>query len=252
MGFEITYHNFLLLWSFLAIIVFVSLFFTDAPYGRFLKSSSKLNLASRTGWIIMECPTVIGLIIFLIIFAEKIELAELCLCLIWASHYFHRTFIWPFRAKLDGKRMNLVVVIMAVLFNTVNVFIQMYWIFAVADYSDELFSSPIFYMGLFIFFLGMATNIKSDNILMKLRAVHGNGYHVPRGFLYKFVSSPNYLGEIIEWLGWAILTLSPAGLVFFLWTAANLIPRARSNHKWLISNVENYPESRKSIFPYIY
>ena len=87
---------------------------------------------------------------------------------------------------------------------------------------------------------------------MKLRATHGNGYHVPRGFLYKFVSSPNYLGEIIEWLGWAILTLSPAGLVFFLWTAANLIPRARSNHKWLISNVENYPESRKSIFPYIY
>ena len=98
----------------------------------------------------------------------------------------------------------------------------------------------------------MIINIKSDDILMKLRKNYGEGYHSPQGFLYKYVSSPNYLGEIIEWLGWAILTLSPAGLVFFIWTFANLVPRAKSNLNWSKSNIPNYPNNRKAIFPYIY
>ena len=87
---------------------------------------------------------------------------------------------------------------------------------------------------------------------MKLRKSNGDGYYSPQGFLYRYISCPNYFGEIIEWLGWAILTLSPAGLVFFIWTFANLVPRARSNHNWSKSNIPNYPKNRKAIFPYIY
>ena len=95
-------------------------------------------------------------------------------------------------------------------------------------------------------------NIKSDNILIKLREKNGTGYHIPEGFLFNKISSPNYFGEILEWLGWFIMTLSPAGLVFFIWTMANLIPRAKSNHEWSIKNIEGYPNNRKKVIPYLY
>ena len=40
--------------------------------------------------------------------------------------------------------------------------------------------------------------------------------------MHKYISAPNYFGEIVEWIGWAILTWSISGLVFALWTIANL------------------------------
>jgi hypothetical protein len=46
--------------------------------------------------------------------------------------------------------------------------------------------------------------------------------------------------------------MSPAGFVFFLWTAANLVPRAKSNHEWSKQNISGYPSDRNSIIPFIY
>ena len=97
----------------------------------------------------------------------------------------------------------------------------------------------------------MIINIKSDDILMKLRKNYGEGYHSPRGFLYKYVSCPNYLGEILEWMAFAIMTWSLAGLSFMIWTMANLVPRAIKGHQWYHSKFESYPKDRKAIFPFI-
>ena len=149
-------------------------------------------------------------------------------------------------------RITLVVVLLATLFNVVNVYIQGSWIFIFGSYEKDWLWSPFFIIGLSIFIVGLFINIKSDNILIKLREQHGEGYHIPEGFLYKKVSNPNYFGEILEWLGWFILTLSPAGLVFFIWTIANLIPRAKSNHEWCVENIKDYPCERKKIIPFIY
>ena len=46
--------------------------------------------------------------------------------------------------------------------------------------------------------------------------------------MYRYVTSANYFGEIVEWAGWAILTCSLSGLVFLWWTIANLVPRANA------------------------
>tara|TARA_B100000579_G_scaffold6147_1_gene4678 strand:+ start:3792 stop:4550 length:759 start_codon:yes stop_codon:yes gene_type:complete len=252
MSLEEIYYNFLILWASIAVVVFFSLFYRNAPYGRFINSSFKLTLSSRVGWVIMESPTIIIIIFFLVWFYERLGLIEIILSLIWLSHYIHRTLIWPFRAKLKGKRMTGSVMLMALIFNLVNITLQCSWIFALSNYDQQWLMSPIFLIGLTLFYVGMFINIKSDNILMKLREDKGTGYHVPNGFLYRYLSCPNYFGEIIEWMGWALLTMSPAGLVFFIWTFANLVPRARSNHKWSTSNIPEYPKNRKAIFPFIY
>ena len=56
----------------------------------------------------------------------------------------------------------------------------------------------------------------------------------------------------IKWTGWAIMTWSFPGLIFALWTFANLAPRARSNHKWYKETFDNYLKNRKALIPFIY
>jgi len=209
-------------------------------------------MPSRLGWILMESPTVSLMLLFIIFFSGSLGIVEMTFALIWMVHYIHRGFIWPLRAKFKGKRMSLIVVLLGSIFNLVNVYIQGSWIFIYGSYEKEWLLSPFFIVGLLVFLIGLYINIKSDNILMELRKENGSGYHIPNGFLYNKVSCPNYFGEILEWLGWFIMTLSPAGLVFLIWTMANLIPRAKSNHEWSIENIEGYPKDRKKVIPYLY
>ena len=247
-----TYTIILITWAGISVIAFIALLFKSAPYGRHSMSSWGPSMPSRLGWILMESPAVYLMLFFLIFFSNSLGIIELTFTLIWMVHYIHRSFIWPIRAKLEGKRITLLVVLLAAIFNIVNVYIQGSWIFNFGSYETEWFWSPFFIIGLSIFLIGLYINIKSDNILIKLREKYGSGYHIPKGFLFNKISSPNYFGEILEWLGWFIMTLSPAGLVFFIWTMANLIPRAKSNHEWSLENIENYPKDRKKVIPFIY
>ncbi|MBW2713856.1 MAG: DUF1295 domain-containing protein, partial [Deltaproteobacteria bacterium] len=82
-----------------------------------------------------------------------------------------------------------------------------------------------------------------------LRKPGETGYKIPYGGFYRWVSSPNYLGEIIEWAGFAMLTWTPAGLAFLVFSISNLFPRAFSHHRWYQEQFEDYPEERKAIIP---
>ena len=74
---------------------------------------------------------------------------------------------------------------------------------------------------------------------------------MPFGGLFKYVSCPNHLGEIIEWIGFAILSWSLPTFAFALWTIANLLPRAIQHHDWYHNHLEDYPKDRKAVFPYL-
>ena len=246
-----SFNIFSIAWIAIAVITFCSLFFVVAPYGRHIKEGWGPNISARLGWVFMESPCVI-LMLGLAIFAwEKLNLVHLVFLIIWLSHYVHRTFIWPFKADMLGKEMPIAIALSAFFFNIVNVSIQGYWIFYFVSYSVDWLSSPFFITGVLIFFIGMYINIRSDYILINLRKEKGPGYHVANTFLYKHLSCPNYFGELLEWMGWAILTYSLSGFVFFLWTFANLFPRAIANHKWYKKQFKQYPQSRKAVIPWI-
>lgn len=103
-----------------------------------------------------------------------------------------------------------------------------------------------------MFVSGMWMNVWSDGELLRLKR-EGKGYVVPRGGIFELVSCPNYFGELVEWLGWAVMTWSWAGLGFFIYTFANLGPRARANHQWYLDKFgEDYPKNRKAVIPFLY
>jgi protein-S-isoprenylcysteine O-methyltransferase Ste14 len=192
------------------------------------------------------------MLIIAYIFYESLNFILIVFLAIWLLHYLNRSLIWPLRAKIKNKKMALIVAVLAFTFNTVNASIQALWIFKFTTYDNNWLYSFPFIAGLIIFFIGMYINIKSDNILFGLRREQDQGYHIPEGFLFNKVSNPNYFGEMIEWLGWAIMTWNLAGLIFFIWTVANLLPRAVANHNWYLDKFDNYPEERKILIPDFY
>ena len=46
-------------------------------------------------------------------------------------------------------------------------------------------------------------------------------------------------------------TWSLAGVVIFLITAGNLVPRAFATHKWYREKFADYPSGRKALIPFV-
>ena len=103
-----------------------------------------------------------------------------------------------------------------------------------------------------LFGAGFVLNRHSDAVLRGLRSGSGSGYAIPYGGGFRWVSCPNYLGEILEWFGWALATWSPAGLGFAVYTVANLAPRAVANHRWYRDRFEEYPRKRRALVPFLF
>src|SRR5436853_6080306 len=102
-----------------------------------------------------------------------------------------------------------------------------------------------------IFFLGMSINISSDAHLRTIRRRKGKTgeYVLPEWGLFKSIVSPNYLGEVIEWTGFAIVLGRLSGWVFVLWTVCNLAPRARSHLEWYKERFGERVGNRSGIIP---
>lgn len=243
------FYIFLFIWVTIGLITFVYLFFENAPYGRHIKDGWGIKIPARLGWIVMESPCVILMVVLALIIREQLEMIHKIFLCIWLTHYIHRTFIYPFVIEMTNPKMPISIALSAFFFNIINVSIQAFGIFYFTKYSDDWLTSPAFIIGLSVFLFGMFINIKSDYIINSMKRDKGPGYHIPDQFLYKYLSAPNYFGEIIEWLGWAILTFSVSGFVFLIWVIANLFPRAIAHHKWYKDKFENYPKERKAIIP---
>ena len=253
---ETQLYLFILAWIALAICVFVILMFINAPYGRHLRDGWGINIPARLGWIAMESPTIIVMSLYFYdyyFFQDRFDLVGALFYLIWICHYFNRTLVWPFRAQINKKKMPVSIALFAIFFNTINTGINAESIFKIhSPYPIYWIVSPQFMCGVLLFAIGMYINISSDNILIKIRRKGTDEYIIPNDGLYNWVSSPNYFGEILEWIGWAIATWSLAGFSFAIWVVANLVPRAKSNHQWYLENFEDYPKKRKRLIPGIW
>jgi steroid 5-alpha reductase family enzyme len=119
-------------------------------------------------------------------------------------------------------------------------------------YTSEWLTTPQFICGLGLFLAGFIINRRADHVLHNLREPGVSDYKIPYGGLYRWISCPNYFGEIITWIGWAVATWSLPGLAFAAWTAANLVPRARAHHIWYREHFSDYPTERKALVPGIW
>ena len=240
-------------WSLLSVVIFIALFFIIAPYGRHHRGGWGPSLNSALGWIIMESASPLVFVICFLLSKNPVTLTSVVFLLLWEAHYIHRACIYPFSLKSSSDKMPLSVVLSGIFFNLMNAYLNGYYIFVLSGgYANQWLLDPRFIIGTILFVSGFIINRRADFILSKLRKPGESGYKIPRGGLYNWISCPNYFGEIVIWTGWAIATWSLAGLSFALWTAANLIPRARAHHAWYHQNFPDYPAQRKALLPGIW
>lgn len=249
---EDLFFNLLYIWMGIAIISFPFLLKITVPYGRHTTNTWGPMINNRFGWFIMEAVVVVVFSwLFFIGDAEK-TLPSYILYGLFMLHYFNRVFIFPLQLKGKRKKMPLVVVVSAIFFNLFNGFFNGYWFgYLSPAYELSWFYDWRFILGGILFFTGMIINIKSDQKLFGLRKGGKTGYYIPYGGLFKYVSSPNLFGEIIEWLGWAMMCWCLPAFSFALWTMTNLIPRAIDHHRWYKRRFDNYPPERKAVIPFI-
>jgi len=242
-------------WLSLAFVVHVAMFFITAPFGRHTSSKWGAMLNNKLGWFIMELPSLLIMVYFLSFGSRSLDSYVWILFAFWIFHYANRTLIYPLRIRATEKKMPVFILANAIFFNLMNAGLNGYFLSEMSlqnNYSLNWLTSWNFILGVFLFMAGMVINWMADGILIGLRKPGETGYKIPRGFLFKYVSSPNLMGELIEWSGFALMAWNLPALTFMVWTFANLVPRAKNHHDWYLEKFPDYPKNRKVIFPFLF
>lgn len=249
----------ILLWIMgaVAFFVFIALYFVKAGYGMFRTSSWGISINNKLAWMLMEAP------VFIIMFwlwgksGVGFSMPVYFFFLLFQLHYLQRAFVFPFMLK-GNSRMPIAIMSMGILFNVLNGIMQAGGLFYFAPeglytIGTAYLLKPHALIGIFLFFLGMGINLHSDHVIRHLRKPGDTKHYLPAGGMYRYVTSANYFGELVEWTGFAILTSSTAAWVFVWWTFANLVPRANAiYHRYREEFGDEAVGKRKRIIPFIY
>lgn len=249
-----TYRWILGVWLALAPVVFVALCFITIPYARYRRAGWGPEMPHRWGWILMEAPAPLVFAALFAVGPHHHSAAAWIFLAIWEIQYVHRSFIFPFRTRGDDRRtMPIFIAAVAFMFNGTNAYLNARWLYAHSGgYTADWLMDARFVAGVAVFATGFAVNRWADYRLRNLRAPGETAYRIPHGGLYRWVSCPNYLGEIVMWAGWALATWSWAGVAFTVWTVANLAPRAHAHHRWYHQTFADYPPERRALLPGIW
>ncbi|XP_003462298.3 3-oxo-5-alpha-steroid 4-dehydrogenase 1 [Cavia porcellus] len=224
-----------------------------SPYGRYASEWPGPRIPARTAWVLQELPALAWpLLECACAAAPRLDrLPNRVLLAMFVVHYVHRALIFPFLIR-GGKPTPLFTCVSAFLFCVYNGYLQSRYLSRYAVYTEDWVTQPRFLAGCALWLTGMVVNIHSDHILRNLRKPEETGYKIPRGGLFDYVTAANYLGEIVEWCGFALASWSLQGGAFALFTFTVLYPRAEQHHRWYLEKFEDYPKSRKVIIPFLY
>ena len=247
-----------------------------APFGRHVPKQHHWwlgpKLQARMSWFLFECPNLIWSWYYSStwyqhkssIESEKyIVSTNDILMVLFTLHYVNRDIIYPLRMNPDSQKVPLLVTVSAAVITTWNGYLQCFYLAKIRQ-DFPLSLSPSVrniqtWMGIGFFFLGMWINLHSDGVLRNLRrskqdmksqeSKHQNNHHayyIPHSPWFTYISCPNFFGEIIEWLGFAMASqFSLPSVAFLVYTASNLIPRGIAHHQWYQKIFEDYPSERR-------
>ncbi|KAM3928976.1 3-oxo-5-alpha-steroid 4-dehydrogenase 1 [Leptodactylus fuscus] len=234
----------------MGLLSFLMLRFIRVPYGRYSSSVFGPPVPVRLAWFIQELPSLAVPVYYLLVHRE-VEAPARVLLVAFICHYVHRTLVFPFLIR-GGKPTPLASFMLALIFCCYNGYLQSSYLCKYAGLPLNWTHDPRFIIGLFLFICGMVINIYSDHILRNLRKPGETGYKIPRGGLFEYVSGANFLGEIVEWSGFAIASWSLPGAAFAIFTLLVLLSRAQQHHQWYVEKFEDYPKARKILIPFMY
>ena len=82
-----------------ALVVFVSLFYVDAGYGKFYQPKWGPSVDNHLGWFLMEVPVFVAMLVLWWMSDRREDGIRLVFLLLFELHYFHRSFIFPLQLR---------------------------------------------------------------------------------------------------------------------------------------------------------
>lgn len=128
---EHAFDIFLTVMALLALAVFIALHFFEAGYGYLFNRRYGPPIPNKIGWVLMESPVFILMCVLWATSDRMGQAGPLTLFLLFQAHYFQRSFIFPLLIRGNSK-MPLGIVLMGMVFNTLNALMQGGWIFWVS------------------------------------------------------------------------------------------------------------------------
>ncbi|OBT84734.1 hypothetical protein VE02_06304 [Pseudogymnoascus sp. 03VT05] len=252
--------------TYFPVITAVQWLTTYYPMGK-TSTASCLNIPGKLAWMLMEIPAPLLLVYTMAGLRATFPpppRENLILAGIYVTHYIYRALLAPL-LNPSMSPIHPIVILGAWVFNTLN---------AVSLGGHLAGLGPALTtrltIGLPIWALGFAGSIAHDEILRRGRRAaskpgalakaadthtvpdgHGGKktYVLPSGGLFRWVLSPHYLCEWIEWVGFYIATggALPARN-FVAAEVSTMLPRAIATRKWY---VERFPgvEGRWAALP---
>src|SRR5688572_29867647 len=200
--------------AFAAFTVLGSLF-VQSPYGRFASDKMGINLNPKLGWWLMEIPATVVFLWFYVQGPRATEAMPLVLALIWMIHYGNRGWFFPLSIRVvpDKKSsFSVTVMTMGMFVTAIHGYLNATWFSRLGTHlTNDWFTDPCFLLGVAVYYTGFFLIVQSESIVRNLRdpaklAAGETGYKIPYGGAYRWVSSPQYLGELTAWAGFAIMT----------------------------------------------
>lgn len=262
-----------------------------ARYGRHDKNHGKCYVPQRLAHAASDfIPGVVFFTLIYFLqgrnFSQPPNVVFYCL---FTVHYLHRGLVTPLVARYSSWRIPVFIPLVNFIANLLFHYLIVDFISSACYFPGYLYD-PRFLLGLLLFIAGFVLNKMADTYLVCLRCRpdeqrrdktdiiglclnksggkgccpasvddkegaecdNGGLYTVPECCLFKLIVNPNYLGEAIQWFGWALATWSLSGFVWWMFSLATFIPRARHNLRWYRKNFDNFPKYRRGLIPGIF
>ncbi|KAG6381944.1 3-oxo-5-alpha-steroid 4-dehydrogenase-domain-containing protein [Boletus reticuloceps] len=279
-------------------------FFINAPFGRFTPSTNSVFLLDGIhSWIFMELAAPIALIHALAhtplatstADIAPLTSAPLLFTALFLMHYANRALLSPLRTPSRSKA-HVSVTLCGVFFNIVNGTLIGTYLrspTASAFFATPVAARPAFWVGITLWAAGFVGNVFHDEILLNIRrnarakgkarakspsppatssscSLHKKQqreyYSIPHGYLYTYISYPNYFCEWIEWFGFALAAAALPDVsslsalvdsvqppwIFFLAEVCLMIGRAYKGHQWYLRTFPDYPKDRRVVIPFVF
>jgi 3-oxo-5-alpha-steroid 4-dehydrogenase 1 len=240
--------------------VFIVSWFLPSPYGRFASSKFGVSLGPRLAWFLMELPATLSFLYFFSRGERRTEVVPLIFLAMWLIHYGNRGFFFPFSiraAKGATASFSITVIVVGWMVTSLHGYFHATFFTRLGThYTIDWLRDPRFLVGLVVYYSCYVMNLHSDAVIRNLRTVEEvnagvKNYRIPRGGLFRWVTNPSYLTELVGWAGFALCTWSLAGVFIFLVSLGNLVPRAYATHRWYKERFPDYPPERKALIPYL-
>src|SRR5512137_2212343 len=105
------YNDLILAWFITAGIVFITLFFFSAPYGRHVRRGWGPTINNILGWVVMEAAAPLTFAACFFIGRPTLTAVPVIFLGLWEMHYLHRAFLYPFTRRGNTQSLSLIVLL---------------------------------------------------------------------------------------------------------------------------------------------